>query len=126
MEVQQPFPSSRGLRSVAVLTSGAIGSDEVTATQAPSLRLDAIHGDQAKIHEHLDGVVRRTVEETLNALLDAEADRLGGAKRYERNAERRDTRAGHYGRTFHTKAGEVELKIPKLRHLPFETAILES
>jgi len=38
------------------------------------------------------------VEETLNALLDAEADRLCNAQRYERSAARRDSRAGHYER----------------------------
>ena len=36
-----------------------------------------------------------------------------------------DTRAGHYERGLHTKAGEVKLKVPKLRSLPFETAIIE-
>jgi Transposase, Mutator family len=81
--------------------------------------------DEAKVHEHLDGVVRRTVEETLNALLDAEADDLCGARRYERTEARLDTRAGHYQRKLHTKAGEVELRVPKLRQLPFETAIIE-
>ena len=40
--------------------------------------------DEGKIQEHLGEVVRSTVEETLNALLDAEADRLCGAERYER------------------------------------------
>jgi hypothetical protein len=44
----------------------------------------------------IDGVVRGTVEETLNALLDAEADRLCHAQRHERNAAHRDTRAAHY------------------------------
>jgi hypothetical protein len=42
----------------------------------------------------------------LNALLDAEADRLCNAQRYERSAARRDTRAGHYERNLQTKAGE--------------------
>lgn len=37
--------------------------------------------DEGRIREHLDEVVRSTVEETLNALLDAEADRLCGARR---------------------------------------------
>lgn len=81
--------------------------------------------DEAKIRDHLGEVVRGTVEETLNGLLDAEADRLCNAARYERNEERRDTRAGHYERGLHTKAGEVRLKIPKLRQLKFETAIIE-
>lgn len=81
--------------------------------------------DEGRIQAHLDEKVRQSVEETLNALLDAEADELCQAKRYERTAARRDTRAGHYTRALHTKAGEVELKMPKLRTLPFETAIVE-
>src|ERR1700693_1694784 len=81
--------------------------------------------DEGKIQEHLGEVVRSTVEETLNALLDAEADRLCGAERYERTEARQDTRAGSYQRQLHTKAGPVSLKVPKLRSLPFETAIIE-
>lgn len=81
--------------------------------------------DEARIQDHLGQVVRSTVEETLNGLLDAEADRVCGATRYERSASRRDTRAGHYERTLHTRAGEVRLKVPKLRKLPLETAIIE-
>ena len=81
--------------------------------------------DDQKIQDHLDQVVRGTVEETLNGLLQAEADALCGARRYERTQARRDTRAGHYTRQLHTKAGQVALKVPKLRTLPFETAIIE-
>ena len=50
--------------------------------------------DDGKIGAHLDEVVRATVEETLNALLDAEADHLCGARKYERTEGRKDTRAG--------------------------------
>ena len=39
--------------------------------------------------------------------------------------ERKDTRAGYYTRKLHTKAGEVDIRMPKLRALPFETAIIE-
>jgi len=81
--------------------------------------------DEGRIQQHLDEVVRSTVEETLNGLLEAEADQLCGARRYERSAARQDTRAGSYQRQLQTKAGEVSLKVPKLRHLPFETAIIE-
>src|SRR6202795_728505 len=81
--------------------------------------------DEAQVQAHLSEMVRSSVEETLNALLDAEADRLCQAKRYERTAARQDTRAGSYPRELHTKAGEVTLKVPKLRSLPFETAIIE-
>jgi len=81
--------------------------------------------DEAKIRGHVDEVVRSSVEETLNGLLDAEADQLCGAKRYERAADRVDTRAGSYDRMLQTKAGEVKLKVPRLRSLPFETQIIE-
>lgn len=81
--------------------------------------------DEAQLREHLDRKITESVEDTLNGLLDAEADRLCGAGRYERSADRIDTRAGHYERKLHTKAGEVNLKVPKLRSLPFETQIIE-
>ena len=81
--------------------------------------------DDKRIKNHLDGLVRNSVEETLNSLLDAEADTLCGAQRYERSADRVDTRAGSYERQLHTKAGEVTLKVPKLRTQTFETAIIE-
>ena len=81
--------------------------------------------NEGEVHAHVDRMVKQTVEEMLNGMLDAEADRLCQARRYERSAGRQDTRAGHYKRKLHVKAGEVELKVPKLRHLPFETAIIE-
>lgn len=81
--------------------------------------------DEAKIENHLDKLVRGTVEQTLNAMLEAEADALCGAQRYERSPERVDTRAGSYERKLHTKAGEVTLNMPKLRKQTFETAIIE-
>ena len=81
--------------------------------------------DEARIKDHLGEMVRGTVEEALNAMLDAEADQLCGAGRYERNEGRKDTRAGSYDRSLHTKAGEVKLKVPKLRRQTFETAIIE-
>jgi putative transposase len=67
---------------------------------------------------------RSTVEETLSAMLDAEADRLCRAARYERTEARKDTRAGSYERHLQTKAGEVTLEGPKLR-AAIETAIIE-
>lgn len=81
--------------------------------------------DEGQLRSHVDGVVRDTVEQTLNALLDAEADVLCGAQRYARSPERVDTRAGHYERQLHTKAGEVTLQVPRLRSLPFETQIID-
>ena len=81
--------------------------------------------EQDQLTKHLDKVVRGTVEETLNSLLEAEAERLCQASRYERTDARKDTRAGYYNRNLETKAGNVKLKVPKLRTLTFETAIIE-
>jgi putative transposase len=94
-------------------------------TAIPGALNNVIRIDDERIKGHLDRVVRGTVEETLNCLLDAEADRLCNAQRYERTEARRDTRAGHYERSLETKAGEVTLKVPKLRRQTFETAIIE-
>ena len=81
--------------------------------------------DDSRIKNHLDGLVRDSVEQTLNDLLDAEADAMCRAQKFERSPDRIDTRAGHYERQLHTKAGEVTLKVPKLRRQTFETAIIE-
>lgn len=68
--------------------------------------------DEEQIRDHLGKIVRGSVEEALNALLDAEADRLCKAARYERTEARCDTRAGSYERGLHTRAGEVRRKRP--------------
>lgn len=81
--------------------------------------------NEEAIKGELGNLVHQSVEDTLNALLDAEADRLTNASRYERTEGRKDTRAGSYHRKLITKAGEVDLKVPRLRTLPFESAIIE-
>ena len=81
--------------------------------------------NETAVRGELKEMVRQSVEETLNGLLDAEADRLCQAGRYERNAERVDTRAGTYERGLLTSAGKVALKVPKLRTLAFDTQIIE-
>lgn len=52
---------------------------------------NVIHIDEARVRDHLGELVRGSMEDTLNCLLDAEADQLVGAKRYERTDARRDT-----------------------------------
>lgn len=103
------------------MDSVPVGTQGQTGSELPGV----LRIDESKIRSHLDEVVRSTVEATLNQLLDQEADRVAGAGRYERSADRQDTRAGSYPRKLQTKAGEVELKVPRLRKLPLETAIIE-
>jgi putative transposase len=96
-------------------------------TSAPTEKnlSNVIKIDEAQVQQHLGEMVRSTVEETRNAMLDAEADHLCNAQRYEQTEARTDQRAGHDKRRLHTKAGQVELKVPKLRQAKFETAIIE-
>jgi putative transposase len=84
-----------------------------------------IQFNESAIQSHLSEMVRHSVEETLNQMLEAEADRLCHADKYQRSEARQDTRAGFYRRKLHTKAGEVTLNMPKLRRQTFETAIIE-
>lgn len=81
--------------------------------------------DQAMLETTLDRMVRKSVEETLNAMLDAEADEITGAARYERSGERKAYRAGHYDRDLTVKAGRMSLKVPKLKGAVFESAVIE-
>ena len=71
-----------------------------------------IQVNERPLQGHVDEVARSSVEDTLNAMLEAEADQLCQAQRYERSPDRADTRAGHYDRKLHTKAGDVTLKVP--------------
>lgn len=81
--------------------------------------------DQAMLETTLDRMVRKSVEETLNAMLDAEADEITGAARYERSGERKAYRAGHYERDLTVKAGKMSFKVPKLKGAVFESAVIE-
>ncbi len=77
------------------------------------------------IKGELKELVRSSVEETLNNLLEQEANELTNAAKYERTEARQGYRAGHYDRNLTTTSGEVTLKVPKLKGVPFETAIIE-
>lgn len=77
------------------------------------------------IKRDLKNLVRSSVEETLNALLDHEADELVNAEKYERTGDRNGYCSGHYERNFGTTSGDVSLQIPKLKGIKFETAIIE-
>jgi putative transposase len=77
------------------------------------------------IKSELKELVRNSVEETLNGLLEQEAAQLTGAAKYERSAQRQGYRGGHYSRNLTTTSGDVELNMPKLKGVTFETAIIE-
>ena len=67
--------------------------------------------NEAVIKSELKELVRGSVEETLNELLEAEAEKLTQAARYERNEQRQGYRSGHYSRNLTTTSGDVTLKV---------------
>ena len=69
-------------------------------------------------------LVRGSVEETLNELLEKEAESLTQAARYERSEARQGYRSGHYDRSLTTTSGDVTLHVPRLKGVSFETATI--
>src|SRR4051812_18071253 len=61
----------------------------------------------------------------LQALIDAEATEVIGAARHERTESRTNQRNGTRPKLLSTKAGDVELAIPKLRRGSFFPSVLE-
>ena len=81
--------------------------------------------DENMLETKLDRLVSEKVEQLLNAMLDAEADEITGAARYERSGERKAYRAGHYERCLTVKAGTMTLRVPKLKGALFESAVID-
>ena len=70
-------------------------------------------------------VLRRGAQMLYQALIEAELTEHIGAQPFERSDERTNLRNGHRDRTLSTKAGDLELKIPKLRTGSFFPSLLE-
>ena len=68
-------------------------------------------------------LVRSSVEETLNELLEKEAESLTQAARCERSEARQGYRSGHYDRK--TSLRPPAMHMPRLKGVSFETSIIE-
>jgi transposase-like protein len=89
--------------------------------------------DQCALTDLLDALrsggdldfLREAMQLVLQALIDLEATQVIGAARYERTDNRTTHLNGSRARLLSTKAGDVELAIPKLRHGSFSPSLLE-
>ena len=70
-------------------------------------------------------LIRDAVQLVLQELIEVEATEEIGAGRYERSDSRVTERNGGRPRLLATQAGDIELRIPKLRKGSFFPAILE-
>jgi putative transposase len=69
----------------------------------------------------LRAMVQRLVQETIQT----EFDQFIGAGPYQRSGERRGWRNGHKPRTFRTRVGKLELRIPQDREGRFQPSVFE-
>jgi putative transposase len=89
--------------------------------------------DQSALLEVLDALkaadvgdrVRQAAETVYQALIEAELTETIGAALHERSDTRTNLRNGHRTRTLSTTAGDLELRIPKLRTGSFYPSLLE-
>src|ERR1044072_6543851 len=81
---------------------------------------------RALLEESSDAdLVREMIGFTAQRLMELEVEGLTGAAHGERNPERINQRNGYRDRTWETRAGIVELRIPKLRKGSYFPAFLE-
>lgn len=79
-----------------------------------------VHLNEEVIKVQNKALTRGSLEETLNELLEAEAEKRTQAARYERNEQCQGYRSDHYNRNLTTTSGDVTLKVPKFKGISFE------
>jgi transposase-like protein len=77
--------------------------------------MDALTWFRKQVEAADADLLREMISTFAGALMDAEVDALCGAEYGERSAERSNSRNGYRGRRWDTRAGSIELAIPKLR-----------
>ncbi len=81
--------------------------------------------DEAKVKDWVNSQIRGALKELLEQIMTTEVEELVGATPYERSEGRKDHRNGKRQRTLKTRVGEIELDIPRLRSLGFQTRVIE-
>lgn len=81
--------------------------------------------DETEIKDFLNRTIKIAVKEVFEGLLEAEAEELAQARPYERTTTRKDLRNGKRKRKLTTRVGEIELKVPRLRTIPFQSQIID-
>lgn len=81
--------------------------------------------NESEVRSYLDQQVKEAVKRVLEEIMNAEAEELLCAKPYERSEDRQDYRNGSRKRNLKTRVGEIELSVPRLRTLNFQTMVVE-
>src|SRR5436190_825587 len=91
------------------------GRDRMTIEELVRQVLREEHGD----------VIRESVRAVTQELMEAQVSELIGAERGERTEDRATHRNGYRQRRWDTRAGEIELQIPKLRQGSYFPSLLQ-
>ena len=79
-----------------------------------------------KLNQDQDGDVLREMTRILTQMvMEMEVEQQIGAERYERTPERKNRRNGYREREWHTRVGEIPLRIPKVREGSYFPSLLE-
>jgi len=79
-----------------------------------------------KLNQDQDGdVLREMVRVLTQMVMEMEVEQKIGAERYERTPERKNRRNGYREREWHTRVGEIPLRIPKVREGTYFPSLLE-
>lgn len=81
--------------------------------------------DRNKVADWINNQIRGAMKEVLEGIMEAEAEELLCAKPYERTEERADYRNGKRKRKLTTRVGEIELEVPRMRVLAFQTEVID-
>jgi len=84
-----------------------------------------IRFDEGEIQDFLGRTIKSAVQEVFESLLEAEATEMLQAAPYERTTSRKDHRNGKRKRKLTTRVGEIELTVPRLRTIPFQSQIID-
>ena len=68
---------------------------------------------------------RGVLEKLLNTAMQMEREEFLGARRWERSEQRRDHANGYKAKTLSTRVGQLQIRIPQVRHLDFYPRSLE-
>lgn len=74
--------------------------------------------------EKQEEAVREFKQRFINGALEAERDMLLGCKSYERKEERKDYRNGYWSRFITLKDGRLEVRMPRIRGMSYESGII--
>ncbi len=78
-----------------------------------------------EVEKWLNNRIRQGVEDLLNGFLQEEVENFVGAGKYERTEKRKGYRSGSYDRRYQTRVGEVTIKMPQTKLVPFSSEVIE-